>query len=195
MGSGRRDRCKSPYIADALIKHHRLQPLVIAMIQSGIGAERDNEYLVGDRFYQFVIADLLPTLQTAYRIDSSQIGIGGVDVGATAAAKVALLNATLFSRLIMVSPPLGKGLHQDELRSVVAHFADSSLPRRVFQSVGRYETRVRFIKPAYVVKSVLESAGGVAYRFVETGSGHGLVSFRAILPEALAWAFPGSAAN
>ena len=69
--------------------------------------------------------------------------------------------------------------------------AAETLPKRIFQSVGRYEARGRFIRPAQAVRDILQGRSGVAYRFVETGSGHGLVGFRGILPEALAWVFPG----
>ena len=67
------------------------------------------------------------------------------------------------------------------------------LPKRVFQSVGRYEAKARFHKPAHALKLTLEGFQSVEYKFVETGSGHGLVGFRSVLPEALAWTFPGDA--
>jgi hypothetical protein len=100
----------------------------------------------------------------------------------------------VFTRLILISPPLGKGEFQDELREYNKRFAAAEmLPKRVFQSVGRYEARARFYKPAQSLRSIFEGFSTVDYRFVETGSGHGLVGFRSILPEALAWAFPGEA--
>jgi enterochelin esterase family protein len=184
-----------PAIADALIKHGRMKPTLIAMFQSAINpAEREREYIQGDRYYSFLISELLPYIQSKYAVDMTQVGVGGVAVGAVAAANAALANPVVFSRLIMVSPPLGKGTYQDELRAIVRTFTSGSkLPARVFQSVGRYEGRARFIKPAQSIRSVLEDTGGVSYRYAEVGSGHGLVGFRGILPEALAWAFPGSA--
>ncbi|HLU11518.1 MAG TPA: hypothetical protein VK003_17720, partial [Oceanobacillus sp.] len=68
-----------------------------------------------------------------------------------------------------------------------------TLPKRIFQSVGRYEARGRFIRPATVLRDLVQTKRDVAYKFVETGSGHGLVGFKSIMPEALAWIFPGSA--
>jgi len=43
-----------------------------------------------------------------------------------------------------------------------------------------------------VLYGVLSKRDDVAYKYTEIGSGHGLVAFRSIFPEALQWAFPGS---
>jgi enterochelin esterase-like enzyme len=172
-----------PQIADALIKHNRLQSVVIAMMQSGDQQERDREYAVNDRYYQFVLTELMPTVQTRYRVDSGNVGIGGVAVGAVAAAHAALNNPAVFTHLLVISAPL---------QDFASRFENSEkLPRRIFQSVGRYEARGRFYRSAQAVRDVLQGRSGVAYRFVETGSGHGLVGFRGVFPEALAWVFPG----
>jgi len=180
-----------PAIADALIKHNRMQPVVIAMVQSGDQKDRIQNFVSNDKHYLFVLTELLPFLQTQYRIDSANLGIGGVAVGAIAAAHAALKNPAVFSHLIMISPPLGKGIAQDKLKEYVGRFEKANvLPKRVFQSVGRYETRSRFYLPAQVLNSVLTKREDVDYQFTEIGSGHGLVGFRSIMPEALAWAFP-----
>ena len=183
-----------PEIADALIKHDRLQPVVIAMLQSGSQAERDSEYIGNDAHYRFLLNELLPFVQTHYRIDSGHIGVGGVDVGAAAAVHAALRNPAVFSSLMMISPPLGKGAFSEQLRQYSAGFIEAEiLSRRIFQSVGRYEAPGRFYRPALALRDILRAKPGVYYRFVEQGSGHGLAGFRSILPEALAWTFPGAA--
>ncbi len=183
-----------PYIADALIKHRRMQPAVIAMMQSGSQDERNREYISNDKYYSFLLSELMPFVQTHYRIDSNRVAVGGVAVGAVAAAHAALKNPAVFSRLILISPPLGRGQFQDELREYNQRFAGADvLPKRIFQSVGRYEGKARFHKPAHALRLILEGFSSVDYKFAETGSGHGLVGFRSILPEALAWTFPGDA--
>ena len=58
-----------PYIADALIKHRRMQPAVIAMMQSGSQDERNREYISNDKYYSFLLSELMPFVQTHYRID------------------------------------------------------------------------------------------------------------------------------
>ncbi|NWF71083.1 MAG: esterase family protein [Chloroflexi bacterium] len=180
-----------PFVADALIKHGRLEPMVVAMIQSGTQQERLQEYVLSDRYYAFTLLELLPFVQTQYRIDATNLGIGGVAVGAIAAAHAALKNPAVFERLIMISAPLGKGPDQDKLEQIVKRFGEAKvLPKRIFQSVGRYEARARFIRPAENLRDILSARGDVDYRFTEIGSGHGLVGFKSILPEALAWAFP-----
>jgi enterochelin esterase-like enzyme len=185
-----------PTIADALIKHRRMQPAVIAMMQSGNQDERNREYISSDNYYSFLLSELMPYVQTHYRIDSNRVAVGGVAVGAVAAAHAALKNPAVFSRLIMISPPLGKGQFQDELREYNKRFmAAEVFPKRIFQSVGRYEAKARFLRPAHTLSSILSGVGGVDYKFAETGSGHGLVGFRSIIPEALAWTFPGDASG
>ena len=187
-----------PYIADALIKHHRMEPVVIAMRQSPASQQdRVRHQVSNDRHYTSLLTELLPFIQSHYRVDSTHLGIGGVGLGAVAAAHAALKNPAVFSHLIMISPPLGKGVAQEQLRLYIERFAEADLlPKRIFQSVGRYEIRSRFIKPAQVLRGVLETRrqqrGDIAYQFVEIGSGHGLVGFRSVFPEALAHAFPGT---
>lgn len=181
-----------PYIADALIKHGRMEPVVIAMTQSGDQKDRIKTYVSNDKHYLFILTELLPFLQTQYRIDSSNLGISGVAVGAIAAAHAALKNPAVFTHLAMISPPLGRGIAQDQLRAYAGRFEEAQhLSRRVFQSVGRYETRSRFYLPAQLLNQILSRRNDVAYKYVEVGSGHGLVGFRSVLPEALAWIFPG----
>ncbi|MBE2271309.1 MAG: DUF3327 domain-containing protein [Anaerolinea sp.] len=181
-----------PAIADALIKHHQMQPAIIAMIQSSSDIERNREYISNDKHYEFLIRELVPFMQTRHHI--GEVAIMGVAVGAIGAAHAALINPDTFSALGMISPPLGKGQFQEELSYYYKRFASADrLPKRVFQSVGRFETPARFYKPAHDLQRVLQSRKNVDYHFIETGSGHGLVGFRGILPEAMAWLLPGDA--
>jgi enterochelin esterase-like enzyme len=187
-----------PFIADALIKHKRMQPAIIAMIQSAPQEERARELMSNDRHALFLLSELIPFVNNLYRVDLLDVGIGGVDVGAIAAAHATLSNPAAFSRLFMISPPLqGQGKAQGEatLWDYKRRFENASvLPKRIFQSVGRYEIPPRFLRPGRQLADVLRSRGDVAYRFVEIGSGHGLVGFKSIMPEALAWVLPGEAA-
>jgi enterochelin esterase family protein len=180
-----------PFIADALLKHGRLEQTVIAMIQSGTQQQRLVEYEISDGYYAFTLLELLPFVQTNYRIDATNLGIGGVAVGAVAAADAALRNPAVFERLIMISPPLGKGPNQEKLAQIIKRFQEARvLPRRIFHSVGRYEARARFIRPAETLREIFSQREDVDYHFTEIGSGHGLVGFKSILPEALAHAYP-----
>lgn len=180
-----------PLIADALIKHNQLQPLIIVMIQSGDQTERIKTYVSNDNHYQFLTEEVLPFIQDKYNVTPDGYGIGGVGVGAIAAAHTALNSPSIFTRLMLLSPPLGKGLAQEQLREYKGRFENAmTLPERIFQSVGRYEARARFYIPAQVLNSVLYQRDDVAHKFVELGSGHGLVAFRSVMPEALSWIFP-----
>lgn len=185
-----------PYIADALIKHGRMEPVVIAMKESGGVGARMQDYVSNDKQYAAILTELVPLLQSEYRIDSTNLGIGGTGVGAIAAAHAALKNAAVFSHLIMLSPPLGKGEMQQKLIEYADRFENARiLPERIFQSVGRYELQTRFYKPGLALAGILQrrqaQRGDIDHKFVEIGSGHGLAAFRSVMPEALAHIFPG----
>jgi enterochelin esterase-like enzyme len=185
-----------PGIADALIKHGQMEPIVIAMVQTGDRENRLKNYVANNRHYLFLLTELLPFIQTQYRIDAANLGVGGVGIAAAGAIHAALSNPAVFSRLVMISPPLGKGEMYDELKQYFNRFdRAAALPKRIFQSVGRYESRARFYMPALALRELLRRRQDIAYKFVELGSGHGLVAFRSILPEALAFAYPGEVAS
>jgi enterochelin esterase-like enzyme len=184
-----------PFIADALIKHGRMEPTVIVMQQSGGQTARLTETVSNDKHYAAILVELLPLMQVEYRIDVTNLGIGGAGVGAIAAAHAALKNPAVFSHLIMLSPPLGKGQMQQKLLEYADRFEHAPvLPKQIFQSVGRYELGTRFYKPGVALAGILQrrmrERGDVSHTFVELGSGHGLPAFRSILPEALAHIFP-----
>ncbi len=185
-----------PFIADALIKHGRMEPIVIAMSESGGAGQRMRDYVSNDKQYASILTELVPLLQNEYRIDATNLGIGGAGVGAIAASHAALKNAAVFSHLIMLSPPLGKGQMQQQLVEYADRFENARLlPQHIFQSVGRYELQTRFYKPGLALAGILErrqaQRGDLNYKFTEIGSGHGLAAFRSIMPEALAHIFPG----
>ncbi len=188
---------EAPYIADALIKHGRMEPVIIAMLAAGSQSERVTEYIGNDNHYALVVAELLPFLQTEYRIEPVNLGLGGVGEGAVAAAHAALKNPAIFAHLIIISPPLGGKPALNKLREYAERFRDSPLlPRRIFQSVGRYEHDMRYYQPALALRGILERRmaqdPALRYKFVELGSGHSLVAFKSVMPEALAHVFPPS---
>ena len=185
-----------PAIADALVKHGRMEPTVIAMVQSGSQQDRLRDYVLRETYYDFLTEELLPFLDGEYRLDMTRLGIGGASAGAVAAADAGMRDPDAFDALILLSPPLGKGPAQDKLAQYQQRVTDAPrLPERIFHSVGRYETISRFLRPNLALADALSKRTDINYKFVEMGSGHGLVTFRSILPEALAWAFPGWASD
>jgi enterochelin esterase-like enzyme len=183
---------QAPAIVDALTKHKRIAHTMVVMMESGTQSTRDRMFLANDRHVQFLSQELLPFVQTEYRVDPAHIGVGGVGMGAVAAAHAALKNPTLFSSLIMLSPPLGEGKGATELLQLIRRFDDAErLPKRIFHSVGRYESAGRFKRPSQELRAILNRRRSeTRYQYVEVGSGHSLVAFRSVLPEALAWALP-----
>lgn len=185
-----------PFIADALIKHGQMEPIIIAMNQSAGAGARINEFVSNDKHYAAILTELVPLMQNEYRVDATNLGLGGAGAGAIAAAHAALKNPAVFSHLIMLSPPLGKGQAQQKLLEYADRFQNApALPERIFQSVGRYELEMRFNKPAWALALILQEREAdrkdVDHKFVEVGSGHGLAAFKSVMPEALSHTFPG----
>jgi len=90
---------------------------------------------------------------------------------------------------------LGRGPAAQKLQEYAERFRDAKLlPTKIFQSVGRYEQKLRFYHPAMALRGILERRllgdPNLDYKFVELGSGHSLAAFKSILPEALAFTFP-----
>lgn len=190
-----------PYIADALIKYGRMEPVVIAMEQSGNQSTRISDYVSNDNHYLSIYEELVPLLNDAYNINAQDLGIGGMGVGAIAAAHCALSNPEVFRHLIMLSPPLGRGRAQEKLLQYADRFKNAAvLPRYIFQSVGRYEQFQRAYAPGVALARALQEREhnegdiDVDHKFVELGSGQSFVAFKSILPEALAHVFPGRVA-
>ncbi len=186
---------EAPFIADALIKHGRMEPIIIAMIAGGTPSDRLSEYLGNDKHYAMIAAELLPFLQAEHRIEPLDLGLAGVGEGAVAAVHAALKNPAIFSHLIIISPPLGREPTVRLLKEYAQRFRDSPiLPQRIFHSVGRYEQDLRYYQPALALRGILERRmardPALRYRFVEIGSGHSLAAFKSVLPEALSHAFP-----
>lgn len=184
-----------PFIADALIKHGRMEPIIIAMLASGSQSERAKEYVGNEKHYAMIAAELLPFLQAEHRIEPLDLGLGGLGEGAIATIHAALKNPAIFGHLILVSPPLGREPAVQLLKEFAQRFRDSPiLPNRIFQSVGRYEQDLRFYQPALALRGILERRmthdPELDYRFVELGSGHSLAAFKSVMPEALAHVFP-----
>lgn len=186
---------EAPFIADALIKHRRMEPIIIAMLASGLQSARVAEYVGNDKHYAMIAAELLPFLQAEHRIEPVDLGLGGVGEGAIAALHAALKNPAIFGHLILISPPLGREPAVRLLKDYAQRFRDSPLlPNRIFHSVGRYEQDLRFYQPALALRGILERRmthdPELNYRFVELGSGHSLAAFKSVMPEALAHVFP-----
>ena len=179
-----------PYIADALIKHNQMEPVVIAMKQSAGQSGRGRDYVSNDDHLSALTDELIPMLQQEYRINTTDVGIAGAGVGAIASAHAALRSPFTFTRLGMMSPPLGAGSFEEQLRQYYERFQmNPTLPKRIFQSVGAYEQYERFYKPGLQLSELLTRRAGekdnVDYQFVEIGSGHSLLAFRSVAPELL----------
>ncbi|MDQ7037537.1 MAG: alpha/beta hydrolase-fold protein [Anaerolineae bacterium] len=70
-----------PFIADTLIKHQQMEPTIIVMLQSGSQSARLNESVSNDKHYAAILLELLPLMQGEYRIDATNLGIGGAGLG------------------------------------------------------------------------------------------------------------------
>ncbi len=73
-----------------------------------VGELRFRNYMnEADRFLEFIQAELIPTIETGYRIDSSERAIAGWSASAYFTLYALFQNPDLFNRYISISAPVG----------------------------------------------------------------------------------------
>jgi len=131
-----------------LMKEGRVTPLVVIGVDH-MGLSRPFEYLpyrdtvaspdsiepAGKQFPEFLARDVLPTVNTRYRITKGAQTIGGSSYGAVAALYALLTRPDLFNAGLIASPSLGIG--NGQLLRDTDHLFKA--PSKVFLSAGAIE--------------------------------------------------------
>jgi len=120
----------------------------------------------GPDFLKFVSRELIPLVETDYRIEPGSRGVIGYSGGAIFALHALLEQPELFSRIIAISPFIDPVLFEAEARCAERH---SALPTNLFMAVEASETGEDATRIADV------------RRFVATVEGRNYDGFRATL--------------
>ncbi len=182
-------------VLDNLIHRLEIPPLIAALSQS---PDRLNEYGANPAHGRFLTEDLVPDLESRYRLaDADNRILVGASFGAVASLHTAWSHPGAFNRLLLQSGSFAFtdiGSHDfgpvfDPVVEFMSRFrADPGRPaERIFLSAGIYESLIYFNRS---LLPVLQETGA-RVRMVEAADGHNWENWRDHLREGLTWLLPG----
>ena len=183
-------------VLDNLIHRHEVMPLIVAFTD---GVQRNIEYGANPQQAQYIVEDLLPALESRYRLQSGaqNRALMGASFGGVTSLFTAWRYPGVFSRLLLQSGSFAFtdiGEHgRGELWDPVVEFVNalredpSSIQGKVYMSCGVFESLIYFNRSL----APLLREQGTSIRFVESQDGHNWINWRDRLREGLSWLYPG----
>lgn len=144
---------------------------------------------LGQRYPEFLFGEVMPLVERSFRVDPSEVGLGGSSYGAIAALYSAVAPPRRISKLLLESPPLflfGERLTREAARA--------TWPPQVYVGIGTRETPDEEIsaKGSRAIASFVAAAkeGGALVMLNEVeGAGHDSAAWRARFPAAIRFLF------
>ncbi len=182
-------------VLDNLIHRLEIPPLIAALTQS---PDRLNEYGANPDHGRFLVEDLVPDLESRYRLaDVDGRVLVGASFGAVASLHAAWSHPGAFNRLLLQSGSFAftdVGTHDlgpvfDPVVEFMNRFrAEPGRPaEKIFLSAGIYESLIYFNRS---LLPVLQDTGA-SVRMVEAADGHNWENWRDHLRDGLTWLLPG----
>jgi len=182
-------------VLDNLIHRLEIPPLIAALTQS---PDRLNEYGANPDHGRFLMEDLVPDLESRYRLaDADDRVLLGASFGAVASLHAAWSHPGAFKKLLLQSGSFAftdVGSHDlgpvfDPVVEFMNQFrAEPGRPaEKIFVSAGIYESLIYFNRS---LLPVLQETGA-SVRMVEAPDGHNWENWRDHLREGLTWLLPG----
>ncbi len=182
-------------VLDNLIHRLEIPPLIAALTQS---PDRLNEYGANPDHGRFLTEDLVPDLESRYRLaDVDDRVLLGASFGAVASLHAAWSHPGAFNKLLLQSGSFAftdVGSHDlgpvfDPVVEFMNQFrAEPGRPAdQIFVSAGVYESLIYFNRS---LLPVLQDTGA-RVRMVEAPDGHNWENWRDHLREGLTWLLPG----
>jgi predicted alpha/beta superfamily hydrolase len=186
--------------ATRLTKEGVVEPLIVVGIDVGSHHDRANEYLPypddtlrpfvkvvhGKRFPRFLLDEVMPFVDRAYRTDRNpeRSGIGGSSYGAGIALYTVLAKPDKFGRLLLESPSLYA--HDDYLLKLAR--SGKRFPARIFIGVGTVQEPDDDVKK---LQRILEqrALGSRLKVIVQPGAAHDTQAWSARFPQALSFLY------
>ena len=175
-------RARLPVVLDNLIHAGEVAPLIAVMVDP---VDRMTEYMMNERYTNFVYSELLPHIDGRFHTLASSAGRGvmGASLGGLISVYLALERPDLFSRVASQSGAFF--IAQDRVLSLAR---SARAEQSFYFDVGKYEQR--FI-PAHLELVETLKACGCRCFFQELAGGHNWTSWRAHLKELLMFLWPG----
>jgi enterochelin esterase-like enzyme len=176
-------RARLPVVLDNLIHAGEVAPLIAVMADP---VDRMTEYMMNERYAEFVYSGLVPHIDARFRTLASVEGRGvmGASLGGLISVYLALGRPDLFSRVASQSGAFF--IAQDRVLSLARR---ARAAQSFYFDVGKYEQR--FI-PAHLGLTETLKAQGCRCFFQELAGGHNWTSWRAHLKELLMFLWPGA---
>ena len=183
-------------VLDNLIHRLEMPSMLVALVQS---PDRLREYADDPRHAEFLVRELVPTLEERYPLLAipGARGLMGASFGAVASLSAAWRYPSFFGNLMLQSgsfvfTDVGKhdrGPLFDPVVAFVNSFRDNPgrPAERVFMSCGQYESLIYYNRSMYP----LLQQTGMQVRFSESRDGHNWENWRDRLREGLTYLFPG----
>lgn len=175
-----------PIVLDNLIADGDIRPVMavfVDMCDPSTGSNRRNSLLVAnERFQQFLVNELIPTIDQTYPTRTAADGrlILGTSLGGLHAAYTGLHYPDVFGMVAIYSPYLRPHAQ------VLADFASSErLPLQVFMMQGIYDFDMENTRQ---LKNILQEKG-YALEYIETSDGHSWGNWRGMMDDMLRFFF------
>ena len=192
--------------AERMIRERAIPPMIIAGIDH-TGTDRLREYLPyrsmhprmlrvqGRRYPDFLIKEVMPFVESAYRVATSpeNTGLGGSSLGALIALYTAITRPGVIGRLLLESPSLWAGNRETIKESRVVRI----WPEKIFLAAGTVEAgsaeRSRTVvddvrELAAIMRRAVLSEKRLRMAITE-GAGHNEAAWGERFPEALQFLF------
>jgi enterochelin esterase-like enzyme len=178
------DRARLPVVLNNLIHAGAVAPLAAVMVDP---VDRMTEYMMNERYADFVYSELLPHIDRRFRTLANAEGRGvmGASLGGLISVHLALERPDLFSRIGSQS---GAFFMAGDRVFTMARGATAE--QSFYFDVGRYEQR--FIPANLELVEALKARGCRCF-FQELPGGHNWTSWRAHLKELLTFLWPAAA--
>ena len=183
-------------VLDNLIHRLEIPPMIVALVQS---QNRLHEYAADPRNADFLVQELIPTLESTYPLvgTPSARGLMGASFGAVASLAAAWLHPGFFGNLLLQSGSFAftdigdhdRGPVFDPIVEFMNSFRESPgrPAERLYVSCGTYESLIYYNRS---LVPLLQSTG-MSVRYSEVRDGHNWENWRDRLREGLSWLFPG----
>jgi enterochelin esterase family protein len=178
---------KMPQIAEALWQQGIIEPVRLVFIEP---KDRDREYWFNPAYEEFLVAELVPWLDSQYG-PTSERGLWGASLGGLVSLWLAWRHPQLFSKVAtnsacLTAAPNGGDAHHDP-EWLTEQFAHSSrIPARFYLETGTVEW---LLAPNRRFAAMLADLGYL-HHYRERPSGHNWMTWRQGLAPGLSYLFP-----
>lgn len=195
-GSDYRKYANMVTVLDNLIHRREVVPLIVAFTD---GINRNPEYGANPRQAQFLVEDVLHSMERKYRLSpgSENRGLMGASFGGVSSLFTAWRYPNVFKKLLLQSGSFAFtdiGDHgRGELWDPVVEFVNalredpSSIDGQIYMSCGVFESLIYYNRTL----APLFRKRGLNIRYVESKDGHNWINWRDRLREGLSWLYPG----